>query len=496
MTGGTPRIPVKTMNLDDRIGQKLRHCETLPSLPAIAVRVISLANDPQTQMVQIADLVSLDPGLATKMLKVANSPLYGSRRKVDTVHQAVNLLGTHGAISIALSFSLSTYISGQPKEGFDATHFLRRSILSAIAARAIGAYVGLDHLDDLFLASLLQDVGILALSTMLTSEYAPILERAAGDHDALLIEERRALHVGHDEVGAWLLERWKLPEHLTRAVLASHAELTDDDPLFARCVALSGYIADMCIKAEGGIAARAAFERLGIEPEGVDEILHGIAGVLHDMEDLFELELLSHAETVAVLHHARELHLIHELQKTKELEERSQRDALTGTYNRGFFDETLRREFDIALRRGWPLSVALIDLDHFKSVNDTYGHPLGDTVLISVARAAMGQLRQTDAMARYGGEEFAVILPDTDVDQAKVLLQRVRERIALLEHRLDDGTAVAITASIGVASFAQQSSLYHNPEEILKAADRALYVAKRAGRNQVAVDDSGIRPAA
>lgn len=480
------------MSLEEGIAQKLRHCETLPSLPAVAVRVITLANDPQTQMTQIADLVSLDPGLATKMLKVANSPLYGSRRKAETVRQAVNLLGTHGAISIALSFSLATYISDQPTASFDASHFLRRSILSAIACRALGAGMGLDHLDDLFLAGLLQDVGILALNTMLATEYAPILMRAAGDHEALLAEERRELHAGHDEVGAWLLERWKLPEHLARAVLASHAALTERDPVFARCVALSGHIADMCIKAEGGAAARTAFGQLGVDIEMIDETLHMVAGVLRDMEDLFEIQLLSHAETVAVLNHARELQVIHELQKTRELEERSQRDALTGTYNRGFFDETLRREFEIALRRGWPLSVALIDLDHFKSINDTYGHPLGDTVLISVARAAMSQLRQSDAMARYGGEEFAVILPDTDIEQAKVLLHRVKERVASLEHRLDDGTNVAVTASIGLATFGEGSVMFQSPEEILKAADRALYVAKRAGRNQVAVDDSRI----
>jgi len=164
-------------------------------------------------------------------------------------------------------------------------------------------------------------------------------------------------------------------------------------------------------------------------------------------------------------------------------------DPLTGIYNRGFFDETLRREFEIAVRRRWPLSVALIDLDHFKDINDTYGHPAGDAVLVAIARAAMAQLRQTDALARYGGEEFAMILPDTSQEQGVAILERLKEAIAAIRYRDEQGLQVKVTASIGVATFGEGASMFAAPDELLKAADRALYVAKRGGRNRVVVDE-------
>jgi len=487
---GTRPDRIEENPLDSIIATRLRHCETLPSLPALAVRVIALANDPATQMTHIADAVALDAALSVKMLKVANSPLFAARRRADSVRQAISLLGTHAAISIALSFSLAAALSRSRQTVIDIGRFLRRAILSAIAARALGESLKLDHIDDIFLAGLLQDIGVLALCSALGSDYSRIVAAAGADHDALLLAERSQLGSGHDEVGAWLMERWHLPDGLVRSVLLSHSALSDSAPAAVRCVALAGCIADLCLKAPGAQNAYPTAERLGIDPALVEQSLHTIATLLPEMHDLFEVDLLTPEQATAMLDHARELQAIYEINKTRELEDRSQRDPLTGAYNRGFFDETLRREFEIATRRQWPLSVALIDLDHFKAINDTYGHPTGDAVLVAIARAAMGQLRQTDALARYGGEEFAMILPDTGQDQAVGILERLKQGIAEICYGDEQGLAVRVTASIGVATFGVGHTPFTAPSEVIKAADRALYVAKRSGRNRVSADES------
>ncbi len=477
--------------MNPSIESRLRHCETLPSLPAVAVRVIALANDPTTQIGQIADAVALDPGLAVKILKVANSPVFASRRRAENIRQAISLLGTHGAISIALSFSLVGSLSRHAdKSGADAARYLRRSVLAAIAARQLGESLRLERLDDLFLAALLQDIGILALNSVLGEEYAALMSSAGSDHDALLMAERSKLGVGHDEVGAWLLERWHMPDHLVRAVLLAHAALSDTAPVLARCVAVSGYIADLCLRGTGVTSAYMIAEQIGIDPALIEQTLHSIAGMIMELSDLFDVDIMNPDEAQAVLNHARELQAIYELNKTRELEDRSQRDSLTGAYNRGFFDETLRREFDIAIRRKWPLSVALIDLDHFKDINDTYGHPAGDSMLVATARALAAQLRQSDAVARYGGEEFAMILPDTGQTQALQILERLKEAIATIRCREESGAEITVTASIGVSTFSEGNPDCLAPSELIKAADRALYVAKRAGRNRVATDES------
>lgn len=170
-------------------------------------------------------------------------------------------------------------------------------------------------------------------------------------------------------------------------------------------------------------------------------------------------------------------------------------DGLTGIANRRHFDVAIEREMRRAMRNSSPLSLLMIDIDHFKDYNDHYGHQQGDECLIQVAGelAAMLQ-RPTDLLARYGGEEFAAILPDTDAAQALQMAEAMRQRAAELRipHEKTGNDVKHITVSIGIATQHTQHTQQqpHQPLDIaalIGAADRALYLAKRSGRNRVTV---------
>ncbi len=175
------------------------------------------------------------------------------------------------------------------------------------------------------------------------------------------------------------------------------------------------------------------------------------------------------------------------IQKAIDLEETrrmANTDGLTGLYNHRFFQERLDQEVKRAQRYERPLTLLMLDVDHFKAFNDTYGHPKGDVVLVELARSLRKSCRIEDVVARYGGEEFAVIAPETEPENARIFVDRVKrvlEDLQLGEKR--DPTGTQITLSVGAAGLKQGSS----KQDLIEAADRALYQAKKEGRNRVCV---------
>jgi len=166
----------------------------------------------------------------------------------------------------------------------------------------------------------------------------------------------------------------------------------------------------------------------------------------------------------------------------KRLKKLSITDGLTELFNHRHVHELLRDEFERSRRSQEPLAVAMIDLDRFKQVNDTWGHPTGDIVLFETARILRETAREIDMVGRYGGEEFIAILPNTGLDEAAHFAERVRQAVEAHLYR-DEDTEIRMTCSSGVASFPAPG--IEKPEELLKSADEALYMAKESGRNRV-----------
>ncbi|MGH8494397.1 MAG: GGDEF domain-containing protein [Moraxellaceae bacterium] len=188
-----------------------------------------------------------------------------------------------------------------------------------------------------------------------------------------------------------------------------------------------------------------------------------LAAIARTVSSQLELRRVSHELSIAN-DHLRTLSFI---------------DPLTGVANRRALDARLTEEIARAARHDAPLSLIMLDIDHFKAYNDEFGHVLGDDVLLCFAEILRMDIRQTDLVARYGGEEFVVLLPETTEEGARLLAERYRQRV-----ESSNFPGKKITASVGVAIWQPR---FERPDDFVDAADQALYAAKRAGRNRVAV---------
>lgn len=495
--------------MDAKLEERLRFATQLPTLSGIALQIIDLARDPELDMGRLASVLSRDPALTTKVLRVANSPLYGQRRRTSNLRQALMVLGLNATVTLALSFSLSACLQDKGSKRLDLDAIWRRALLSALAARLLGEHMGLHSSEELFLAGLLQDVGIFALEAADPERY-PAAVSGQASHDTLVQAERDAFGTDHSEAGAWLMRHWGLPEYLPLATMESHelrtASLPQDLVPFMACVAVSGPVADVYLtedtEAATACAAGAAEAWLDLDQEALGDVLDRLRESLPEIESLFETQIVSSRDAAAMTDQARELlaarnlqllqRVSEERQQTQELrrlsqrlQETARRDALTGLYNRGHFDQCLEQDYQEATEQGWPLTLAFLDFDDFKAVNDRYGHQGGDTILRNVTAEMVRQLRADDLLARYGGEEFTLLLRGTGLDEAWAVVERLRAAVEGMTHELDDGQQAQVTISAGIVSHMDGGHRVESAETLVRQADRALYLAKHLGRNRI-----------
>jgi diguanylate cyclase (GGDEF)-like protein len=168
--------------------------------------------------------------------------------------------------------------------------------------------------------------------------------------------------------------------------------------------------------------------------------------------------------------------------KQRELERLTRQDGLTGLFNRNTFVELSNNELKRAKRQGSSTTILLLDLDHFKRINDTWGHPAGDAVLRHVAQTMVNSVRSTDLVGRLGGEEFIVLLPHTSAETGRKIAEKIRQRLEVSELRWE-GTRISVTASIGLSGTSADES--REFDSLYTEADKALYLAKQRGRNRV-----------
>ena len=486
----------------------LLHCRNLPSPPGVALQIIDLAQDPNVDISAAARVIGMDPALSARMLRVANSPLYAGRRRVDNLGQAMTMLGLNATLSLALGFSLVQGLRGKNGTAAEQEKIWRRSVLAALAARLIGQQAGAARLEDLMLAGLLQDIGGLALLQATPAEYTALRGRA-GDNAALLALEREVFGSDHATVGAWLARQWQLPAYLADAIAASEAgaAVSADDPFLAS-VAASGAVADLWLASEDPEGRLRAAAEAGVgmatgkEGPVLDELLVQIAAALPEISALFEVRINRPEHLQAISEHAKELLILrnlreiqeasqarHDVQASEErmrrLTEQSRRDPLTGVYNRLQMEEVLEREFATAVALQQPLSIAFIDLDDFKRINDQHGHLVGDQVLRQFAQTLQRMLRSTDLIARYGGEEFLVVLSHSNEAAASRVLQRILDEVSRLPMAVVEEQPLHVTFSAGLATHDSAGTRFEDARSLLQAADDALYGAKREGRNRV-----------
>ncbi len=487
-----------TQEFLDRVLQSPR----LPSLPTIALEVIELVQQKDVNIKQIANTIQHDPALSSKILKTVNSSFYGQAHSISTVSHALVVLGLNSVKTLALGFSLVGNLKDHGGDDFDHVDYWRRSLYTATAAKTLSAHAGIVQQEECFLGGLLQDMGMVVLAQTLGREYLKLLKKADGDHRRLRELELEAFGIDHAGVGGALAEQWKLPPLLVAPVRWHEAPDSADEEVrpLVRCVALGNRVADVFMHEEGDGDAleqlhRYAQEWFGICPEQSAPLMKLIHAQTREMSRLFDLPTGNLGNPDQILARANEALMnitLQAQQQSTQLEQQNQQlvteantDSLTGAGNRRAFDEFVHQQFSVATAEK-PVSVMFLDIDKFKPFNDTYGHALGDRVLMIFAQVLSDAVGKYGKVFRYGGEEFAIICPGSDRRTAAALAETVRQAVeSQARVTNDEGKDLSVTCSVGVAT--HDGTFFESAAQWIKASDQGVYAAKAAGRNAVRV---------
>ncbi len=483
----------------------------LPSPPGVALKILEAVRQEENSFDDIARIIMADPALTARILKLANSSLFGLPNPVESLSQATALIGTNALKNIALSFVIVQDFQDVPQGTFDLNLFWKRSITTALAAETLTGYITLQD-NDIFVSGLLQDLGILILYLVDPENFSALLDEKRVNNKTACEAEKKQYGFDHTDVSYYLLSAWGLPEEMCLSILHHHSELKEegcDDSAVLLGIAgkISGIYHAMDSNNLSSDVHAGLEDGYNLTREQVNELIDIVGEKSKEVLKLFAIEPGDIKPFSLIMQEANEElgrlnlsyeQIVLELKESKQkadklalelkianerLRELAYRDALTGLFNHRYFKEIMLAEVERAARYQNPLSLLLIDIDLFKKVNDTFGHPAGDYVLHEVASTFTKLVRNCDIVARYGGEEFAIILPETVGSSAKVLAQRVRRGIEQLEIHYETNT-IPVTISCGIASCDFKTTAM-TLAEFVEYSDRALYKAKKNGRNRV-----------
>lgn len=498
---------METGTVAARLLDEIQAAGKLPTPPGVLLRLLDICRDPGVSAKQLADTITLDPGLSAKILRFVNSPLAGLRSKVGSLQQAVALMGVRSVKMMALSFSALAREGKSACSGFDQETFALQSLGCAHAARRISEKLALENTPDAFAAGLLSQIGRSIFAGACAKRYAPLLARAESVPADLPTLEMTEFGESYATLGGQALRAWGLPEELCSAV----GRFRDQDDCGDGCglaqVLRAAELAACVVCPAGPSRGRSldvfleyCSRHLKLGRTACGEVLEETARELEFARKMFEIpagKLRAPCEIETdVRERITELSIAMHMENQSlamqqaDLLRRATTDGLTGVGNRAAFDARLALETQRSARSGAPLGLLMIDVDKFKSINDTHGHLAGDRVLQTVARVLDENIRKVDYCARYGGEEFAIIAPANELAGLAHVAERLREGVQSAVTHFED-TAIRVTISVGAALAGQLTDAAEMTRELTKTADRFLYEAKCSGRNRVVCGPCG-----
>jgi diguanylate cyclase (GGDEF)-like protein len=486
---------------------------TLPTPTNVAINLLQIIKKENLSLTELSEVISYDPAMAAKILSIANSSFYALPYSIDRIDKAISVLGMDVLKNMTLAFVLIKDMRKDKTDGFDHEFFWRRSMTAAVSAELISSKLG-GISKESFVTALLMDIGTLAMFMRYPEDYLRVLSEKRVSGSSIVDAERVVFNYDHQEAGSMLLKKWGLPESISAPIAHHHskdeiqphlhgvrkiiqiADLTSSLYHGGRSSEKFNYVKGLFEKevtnnkepfemyldevAQKTIDLLAAFEIGSGEMKPYSEVLQ------EANEELRKLNL-SYEHVLIELNEAKKRSdsLAMELKKINtQLRELSYRDGLTGLYNHRYFHEMMDREMSRAKRHCHVLSLVMLDIDNFKSINDTHGHPQGDEVLRSVSSILKKSIRACDTVFRYGGEEFSIMLPETDIQKARIVAERVRSEVEGTPVSCN-GSTIKVTVSIGATIFYPDQPV--DKSAILNRADSALYNSKMNGKNQISI---------
>ncbi|MEM6990673.1 MAG: diguanylate cyclase [Myxococcota bacterium] len=474
---------------------------------AVATKVIQMAVQEDCSAEDIGNVVISDPALGLRVLALVNSSAFMLRNRVADVRQAVSLLGVRGLRNLVLSL----VVSDMAPVGEEGHLLLANSLRRALAAQCIARAMGVRQTDSYFTAGLFLDVGLLS-SARDDLSYAAEIARGPAAHR--VVRERAAGNTDHPSAGSAMAQHYNLPEETVAAIASHHDDDMPEEQLGRACWLAERFAGvfeggDMLGAKEAAVqAARDA----GLDDDDIEEIFTSLPEQVRTSAQAFDRDVGEQPDLEALVEDANKSlvsmnqhyeKLVRQLQvlidekaaleqelraANRRLSEEATTDELTALPNKCALQQCLTRDLARASREEQPLSLVVIDVDHFKKFNDTWGHTTGDEVLRCVGALLLKLVRAGDVPARYGGEEFVVVLPNTDEAGSGIVAERIRESLAAMVVNGPEGP-LQVTASFGVATV-RGPGCGDAATSLFERADAALYVSKENGRNRVSLAEA------
>lgn len=490
--------------------QTILAADNLPSLPAVALRVLDLADQADASTTDIANAIEKDPALAARVLKMVNSSLFGLPNPVGSVQHATVVLGLRTVRVLALSFSLVESLTDPNVAAFDFQLYWRRSLTTAVLAKLVAEAIDINRRDEALVSGLLCDIGLMAAARTVPQHYDLIWHARRTRRVPVQIIEQEKFGLTHADVGRALLQKWNLPAEICRAVATHHGEgleaIPAEDRMLASATSTAGLLSDVFCGDAPSTELESAIQRgaalTGIPESRIHSILERLDGQLKELADLFSVSIgtsvnyqqlrdravakLAALSLSAERENAQARSRLEEVTTwAEDLERRATMDPLTRVANRAAFDSHLKDTLESAERERGNVGVMMLDLDRFKELNDTFGHPAGDEALRRVG-GVLNQVIQAPRMAaRFGGEEFAVIVENLTPREMRDLAEQIR--VCVMDLGIPCNTRQTnLTVSVGVVHTHFQHELV-DAAELVARADECLYDAKKAGRNRVEI---------
>lgn len=461
----------------NELERKLLQSPSVPTVPRVAQKLLDLLNQGEVELSQLADLISVEPSLTVKIIRLINSPLYGLAREITSLRDAVLYLGLNSIRSVALSFSFFSTFSRNPSGGERLDALWRTSLMNALAARRLANELGGWDVEEAFLAGLVADCGTLLMHRGVP-EYEGILDRFYSGEADLLELEQRCLETTHTRLGSLLLEAWRFPKHLVELVTFHHdptlAPADASVELQARTL-LAAWLCARALTVPGFTDKIASLEHrvsglLGIPVVVARGIVTELPTELRETAALFEIpagEQRSYDELLDEANQALSRLALEADQSARDLAgtlalgrnafgdvpgpEPEDLDAETGLLCRPAFEQLLEAFHRRAREIHRPIGLIIFEVENLKSIAEHQGHAVTLEVLAGIGERVSRLTRQTDYTARLSENQIAVLAPGCAGPNLAQAAERIR--FGIEQEALETGAGpVSCQVVVGLAS--------------------------------------------